>query len=56
LPYIGTVLLLPVLVYVKCFTLDCLSQFGPEYDVWTVDVPPARPAQIPPFIPPRPPG
>ncbi|MCE0524089.1 MAG: hypothetical protein LV480_14370 [Methylacidiphilales bacterium] len=41
LPYIGTVILLPVLVYVRCFTLDCLAQFGPEYDVWIVDVPPA---------------
>jgi hypothetical protein len=41
LPYIGTVILLPVLIYVKCFTLDCLAQFGPQYDVWTVDVPPA---------------
>jgi hypothetical protein len=38
-PYIGTVILLPVLVYVKCFTLDCLAQLGPEYNVWTVDVP-----------------
>jgi hypothetical protein len=40
IPYIGTVILLPVLVYVRCFTLDCLAQFGPEYDVWIVDVPP----------------
>jgi len=40
-PYVGTVILLPVLIYVKCFTLDCLAQFGPQYDVWTVDVPPA---------------
>jgi len=43
LPYIGTVILLPALVYVRCFTLDCLAQFGPEYDVWTVDVPPTGP-------------
>jgi hypothetical protein len=50
LPYIGTVILLPVLVYVKCFTLDCLAQFGPQYDVWTVDVPP--PGTVSPFIPP----
>jgi hypothetical protein len=39
LPYFGTILLLPALVYIKCFTLDFLAQFGPEYDVWTVDVP-----------------
>jgi hypothetical protein len=40
LPYIGTVVLLPALVYLKCFSLDCLAQLGPEYDIWTVDVPP----------------
>ncbi len=43
LPYLGTVVLLPVLVFVRCFTLDCLAQFGPEYDVWTVDIPPSGP-------------
>jgi hypothetical protein len=56
LPYIGTVILLPVLVYVRCFTLDCLTQFGPEYDVWTVDVSPTGSAGIPPFNPPPPLG
>jgi hypothetical protein len=48
--------LLPVLIFVRCFTLDCLAQFGPEYDVWTVDVPPAGTAYMPPFSPPPPPG
>jgi len=47
LPYIGTVILLPALVYVKCFTLDCLAQFGPECDVWTVDVAPVSPPPQP---------
>ena len=47
LPYIGTVLLLPALVYVRCFTLDCLAQFGPQYDVWTIDVPPVNPQPPP---------
>lgn len=57
LPYIGTVLLLPVLVFVRCFTLDCLAQFGPDYDVFTVDVPPASAAGIyPPINRQRPPG
>jgi hypothetical protein len=51
LPYIGTVILLPALVFVRCFSLDCLAQFGPEYDVWTVDVPPSGPAGIPTFTP-----
>jgi hypothetical protein len=40
LPYIGTVVVLPALIYLKCFSLDCLAQLGPAYDVWTVDVPP----------------
>jgi hypothetical protein len=53
IPYVGTVLLLPVVVYVRCFTLDCLSQFGPEYDVWTVDAPVINTA---PLSPPPPPG
>jgi len=43
LPYVGTVILLPALVYVRCFSLDCLAQFGPQYDVWTVDVSPPPP-------------
>jgi hypothetical protein len=51
-PYIGTVFLLPVLVYVKCFTLDCLAQFGPECDVWTVDVPPVNLSEVSPPPPP----
>lgn len=39
LPYLGTVVLLPALIFIKCFSLDCLAQLGPECDVWTVDVP-----------------
>lgn len=52
LPYVGTVMLLPVLIYVRCFTLDCLAQFGPEYNVWTVDVPTPGTGTLPPFTPP----
>jgi len=56
-PYLGTLLLLPVLIYVRCFTLDCLAQFGPEFDVFTVDVPPTTPPNaIPPLTPPPPLG
>ncbi len=40
LPYLGTVVLLPALIYIKCFSLDCLAQLSPAYEVWTVDVPP----------------
>jgi hypothetical protein len=46
LPYLGTVVLLPAILYIKCFTLDFLAQFGPEYDVWSVDVPPAPAAPV----------
>jgi len=53
IPYIGTVAILPALIYVRCFTLDCLAQFGPQYDAWTVDVPPAMPMGTPPIPPPR---
>jgi hypothetical protein len=34
-------LLLPLLVFYRCFQIECLSQFGPAYDIWRVDVPPA---------------
>ena len=40
LPYIGTVLLLPVLVFKRSYPLYFLRQFGPQYDVF----PPAPPA------------
>jgi hypothetical protein len=57
IPYLGTVIILPVLVFVRCFTLDCLAQFGPEYDVFTVDVPAAgAPGIAPPITPPPPLG
>jgi hypothetical protein len=52
LPYLGTVVLLPALVYIKCFSLDVLAQFGPEYDVFTVDVPPVDPGAPSPLPPP----
>lgn len=34
LPYIGTVFLLPVLVFKRSYSLYYLSQYGPEYDVF----------------------
>ena len=40
IPYIGTVLLLPVLVFKQSYPLYFLRQFGPGYDVF----PPASPA------------
>ena len=34
IPYLGTVLLLPVLVFKRAYSLHFLAQFGPEYDVF----------------------
>ncbi len=41
IPYIGTVILLPVFVLLRSFSLLFLRQFGPEYDVWATFMPPA---------------
>ena len=40
IPYVGTVILLPVFVLLCSFSLLFLRQFGPEYDVWASLVPP----------------
>ena len=50
LPYIGTVLLLPVLVFKRSYPLYFLQQFGPSYDVF----PPAPPVQPGAGLPPPP--
>jgi hypothetical protein len=39
LPYIGTVILLPVFILLRSFSLIFLRQFGPEYDVWSTFMP-----------------
>lgn len=40
LPYVGTVVLLPVLVFKRSYSIHYFAQFGPAYDVF----PPAPPA------------
>jgi hypothetical protein len=40
LPYIGTVILLPVFILLRAFSLTFLRQFGPDYDVWAIFMPP----------------
>ncbi|HET9367345.1 MAG TPA: hypothetical protein VFO22_04685, partial [Candidatus Udaeobacter sp.] len=40
LPYIGTVILLPVFVCLHAFALVFLRQFGADYDVWASFMPP----------------
>lgn len=50
IPYVGTVVLLPIYVVLAAFPLFFLRQFGPEYDVWATADP------LPPTAPPAPPG
>lgn len=38
IPYIGTVLILPVLVFERSYSLYYLAQLGPEYDVFSPNV------------------
>jgi hypothetical protein len=40
IPYVGTVILLPIPVTLGAFLLLFLRQFGPDYDVWSGFVPP----------------
>jgi hypothetical protein len=40
LPYLNTVITLPYHVFRQTYTLDCLAQFGPEYNLWPSAPPP----------------
>ncbi len=40
LPYIGTVILLPIYIVLRSFSLCFVRQFGPDYDVWANFMPP----------------
>ena len=40
IPYVGTVILLPLPVTLAAFSLLFLRQFGPDYDVWAGFLPP----------------
>ena len=53
LPYVGTVILLPLFVCLRAFGLLFLRQFGPDYDVWAgLSQPPPPPAPpLPPSFP-----
>jgi len=44
IPYIGTVLLLPILIFGRSYSLYYLGQFGPEFDVFATEMEPALPA------------
>lgn len=51
LPYLGTVITLPIYVVLRGFGLRFIRQFGPDYDVWAanVETPPTAPAVPPPL-------
>lgn len=49
IPYVGTVILLPIYVCLRAFGLLFLKQFGPDYDVWL-----GVPAVVEPMPPPLP--
>ena len=51
LPYLGTVFLLPILVFERAYSLHYLAQFGRDYDVFSGITSP-----LPPSTPLRPPG
>lgn len=48
LPYLGTVLLLPVLMFKRCYSLYFLAQFGRDYDVFPPET--APPPGVPPAL------
>ncbi len=39
IPYIGTVLMLPVLVFKRAYSLFYFQQFGPAFDLWSIKLP-----------------
>jgi len=44
LPYLSAVLTLPLRVFRISYTLDCLTQFGPDFDLWSkAELPPPQP-------------
>jgi hypothetical protein len=53
IPYIGTVVILPILVWRRAYSLLYLSQYGPEFDVFVPEPTPivVPTASIPPIAP-----
>jgi hypothetical protein len=53
IPYVGTVILLPIPLTLGAFSLLFVRQFGPDYDVWAGFMPPEfLPLLMPPPAPP----
>lgn len=55
IPYVGTVILLPIFVVLRSFSFCFLRQFGSDYDVWQGVTPPEPPSIAPPPLPVPPP-
>jgi hypothetical protein len=52
LPFVGTVLLLPILIFKRAYPLYFLAQFGPQFDVFPNPPPaPAQPLPASPLAP-----
>lgn len=49
IPYVGTVILLPVWVWIRAFALLFFRQFGPDYDVWIEQPAPNELPSVPPL-------
>jgi hypothetical protein len=43
IPYVGTVLMLPILVFKRAYSLYYFQQFGPQFDVFSHEIEPAEP-------------
>jgi hypothetical protein len=54
IPYIGTVIMLPIFVCLRAFGLRFIRQFGPDYDVWAENVEAPSALIAPPSPPPLP--
>jgi len=47
IPYVGTVVLLPVYVTARAFGPEFLAQFGPEFETWPAADPAPDPEPLP---------
>lgn len=56
LPYVGTVIALPILVFIRSYSLYYLEQFGPQYTIMSAEPPEHGFEVIMPPPPPPPPG
>lgn len=55
IPFVGTVLMLPILTFFRAYSLYFLAQFGPDFNVFPAIMPPPVPSMPPGAMPPPPP-